>query len=161
MTSVIIYATKHGSVEHAVQLLKEKMEGEVKLVNIMNEEAPSLTEFESVILGGSIYVGRIQKQLTKYMEKHLAELLTKRVGLFICGAQQEDIREKELNDSFPKELSQHAQCKEVFGYEIHYDDMNFIEKKVVGSILGHKNDYSELSEAKIEQFAHAMVPACT
>jgi menaquinone-dependent protoporphyrinogen oxidase len=156
MKTIIIYATKHGSVENAVNLLKGKLEGEVKLVNIMNQEAPTLAEYENVILGGSIYVGKIQKRFSKYIEKHLSELLTKRVGLFICAAQQEDIREKELIDSYPEELFQHALCKEIFGYEIHYEDMNFIEKRVVSSIMGHKSDYSELSESKIDSFAKAI-----
>lgn len=156
MKTIIIYATKHGSIENAVTILKSKVAGETKLVNIMNEEAPSLTEYENVILGGSIYVGKIQKKLSKYIEKHLPELLTKRVGLFICAAQKEDIREKELIDSYPEALFKHAICKEIFGYEIHYEDMNFIEKKVVSSIMRHKSDYSELSESKIDSFAKAI-----
>jgi menaquinone-dependent protoporphyrinogen oxidase len=154
--TIVIFSTKHGSVENAVKLLKEKLGGEVTVINIMNEDPPELNEYENVILGGSIYVGKIQKQLSKYMEKHLSELLTKRIGLFICAAEREDIREKELIDSFPKKLFEHSICKEIFGYEIHYEDMNFIEKKVVGSILGHKKNHSELSESKIDSFVKAM-----
>lgn len=154
--TMIIYATKHGSVENAVKLLTEKLEGKVTVINIMNEDPPELNEYENVILGGSIYVGKIQKRLSKYIVKHLSELLTKRIGLFICAAQEEEIREKELIESFPEMLFEHAVCKEIFGYEIHYDDMNFIEKKVVGSILGHKSNYSELSDAKIDSFSKVL-----
>lgn len=156
MKTLIIYATKHGSVENAVNALQEKITGEVRLINIMIEDPPSLEEYESVILGGSIYVGKIQKRLSKYMEKNLSELLTKRVGLFICAAQEEMIRDKELVDSFPNELFEHAICKEVFGYEIHYDDMNFIEKKIVSAILGYKENYSELSQMKMDSFVKAI-----
>jgi menaquinone-dependent protoporphyrinogen oxidase len=154
--TLIIYATKHGSVENAVRLLKEKLEGEITVINIMNEDPPELNEYDNVILGGSIYLGKIQKRLSKYMEKHLTDLLSKRIGLFICGAEREEIREKELIGSFPEKLFEHAVCKEIFGYEIHFEDMNFIEKKVVGSILGYKDNYSELSEPKIDSFAKAM-----
>jgi menaquinone-dependent protoporphyrinogen oxidase len=155
-STIIIYATKHGSVENAVKLLKEKLYGEITIINIMNEEPPSLGEFENVILGGSIYVGKIQKRLSKYIENHLSELLTKQIGLFICGAQKDEVREQELIDSFPEALYKHALCKEIFGYEIHYNDMNFIEKNIVRTILGHKSDYSELSEANIERFAETI-----
>lgn len=154
--TLIIYATKHGSVENAVRMLKEKLEGKVTVINIMNGEPPELHEYENVILGGSIYLGKIQKRLSKYMEKHLSELVTKRIGLFICAAEREDIREMELIDSFPEKLFEHAVCKAVFGYEIHFEDMNFIEKKVVGSFLGHKSNYSELSEPKMDSFAKVM-----
>jgi menaquinone-dependent protoporphyrinogen oxidase len=154
--TIMIYATKHGSVENVVTILKEKIPGEIHLTNIMGEEPPQLADYENVIIGGSIYAGKIQKKLSKYIEKHLEELLTKRVGLFICGAQEEKIREKELVDAFPAELFQNAACKEVFGYEIHYEDMNFIEKKIVSTILGHKDSYSELSGEKMDHFAHIM-----
>lgn len=156
MKTVIIYATKHGSVENAANKLKSKIPDKVMLVNIMAESPPSLEEFENVVIGGSIYAGKIQKKLIKYIDSHLNELLTKRIGLFICAAQEEKIREKELKDSFPEVLFQHALCKEIFGYEVHFEDMNFIERKLVGAILGHKKSYSELSEEKINQFAHAM-----
>ena len=33
--TMIIYATKHGSVENAVKLLTEKLEGKVTVINIM------------------------------------------------------------------------------------------------------------------------------
>jgi menaquinone-dependent protoporphyrinogen oxidase len=154
--TIMIYATKHGSVENAVAILKEKMPGEILLVNIMGEVPPSLADYENVIIGGSIYVGKIQKKLEKYVENHLDELLKKKVGLFICAAQEEKVREKELEDAFPRELYQHACCKEVFGYEIHYEDMNFIEKKIVSKILGHKESYSELSGEKMDHFARVM-----
>lgn len=156
MKTVIIYATKHGSVENAANKLKSKIPDKVMLVNIMAESPPSLEEFENVIIGGSIYAGKIQKKLIKYIDSHLNELLTKRIGLFICAAQEEKIRERELKDSFPEVLFQHALCKGIFGYEVHFEDMNFIERKLAGAILGHKKSYSELSEEKINQFAHAM-----
>ncbi len=154
--TIMIYATKHGSVENAVNILKEKMPGEIDIVNITGEEPPPLADYENVIIGGSIYAGKIQKKLSKYIEKHLKELLAKRVGIFICAAQEEKVREKELEDAFPAELFQRALCKEVFGYEIHYEDMNFIEKKLVSKILGHKESYSELSDEKMDHFAHVM-----
>lgn len=157
MKTLIIYATKYGSVEHAAQLLKSKLAGDVQLVNIIKEDVPPLEEFEIVILGGSIYVGKIQKKLSKYITKKLPQLLGKRIGLFICAGQKEEVRIKELETAFPTELYHHAVCKEVFGYEIHYEKMNFFEKKIIGSILGHKQSYSDLSETIIARFAKEVV----
>lgn len=153
MKSIIIYATKHGSVENAAHLLQSKMEGESCLINIMKEDVPILDEYDTIIFGGSIYVGKIQKQLSKYIAKNLPLLLKKRIGLFICAGEKEEVRVKELETSFPNMLFTHAVCKEIFGYEIHYEKLNFIEKKMAGAILGHKQSYSNLSETKIENFA--------
>lgn len=159
MRTIIIYATKYGSVAHAVKLLKPQMDGEVVTVNIMEETVPDLVDFDTVILGGSIYMGKIQKKLANYVEKHLSQLLTKKVGLFICAAQELEIREKELFEAFPFELYQHAVCKEVFGYEFHFEKMNFIEKKIVRVVMGTKENCSELSEELIGEFAKTIADA--
>ncbi|MDP4083315.1 MAG: flavodoxin domain-containing protein [Bacillota bacterium] len=154
MKNVIIYTTKYGSVENAAKLLKEHLAGEALLVNIMNENPPGLEKFDNVMIGGSIYAGRIQKKLSKFVVKNLPQLLTKRVGLFVCaGEKEQSVREKELVNAFPKELFEHAVVKEIFGYEIHYGKLNFWEKKLVSSILGHKEGCSLLSQEKIRSFA--------
>lgn len=44
MRSLIVYATKYGSVEKAADMLKSKMNGEVELVNITKERVPSLDD---------------------------------------------------------------------------------------------------------------------
>lgn len=157
MRTIIIYATKYGSVEHAIDLLKPRIGGDIVTINILKEQVPDISGFDTVILGGSIYAGRIQKKLAKYAVRNLPELLTKRIGLFICAAQKPEIREKELFDAFPFELYEHAVSKEAFGYEIHIDQMNFIEKKLVGALMGTKENRYELSEDTIEEFSRTLI----
>lgn len=154
MKSIIIYATKYGSVEKTAKMLKTKMKGEVVLVNIMKEDVPSLNLYDNVILGASVYAGRIQKKLTKYITENLPLLLEKRIGLFLCAAQKEpDLRVKQLKDVFPTELYNHAVCKETLGYEIYFEKLNFFEKIIMRVIKGDKESCSEISEANIKNFA--------
>ncbi|WP_141430796.1 flavodoxin domain-containing protein [Bacillus sp. 03113] len=156
MKTIIIYATKYGSVEKAAQILKSKMGGRVDLFNIMKESIPSLEKYDRVILGGSIYVGKIQKKLSNYTVKNLSTLLTKNIGLFICaGEKDSDVREKELIEAYPDELYQHATTKEIFGFEINYEKLNFLEKLVMRS-KGVKKSVSKIAEDKIEVFAKKM-----
>jgi menaquinone-dependent protoporphyrinogen oxidase len=155
--SVIIYSTKYGTAEKAANMLKEKLKGEVALINITKEKAPSLKEYDNVILGGSIYVGRIQKQLISFMKDNLEELSKKRVGLFICAALNEPEKLiKELKDAFPEELTNNAIIKEVFGYEFSFEKMGFMDKMMTKSIVGIKSSVSSLQKETIEKFADAM-----
>jgi menaquinone-dependent protoporphyrinogen oxidase len=156
MRTIIIYSTKYGSAGNAAKMLEAKMDGEVQVVNIMTEVVPSLVDYDNIILGGSIYIGKIQRKLSKFVDKNLPILMKKRIGLFICAAEKEEVRTKELESAFPAELYYHAICKEIFGYEIHYDKLNFLEKKMAGTVLGHKHNHSELSEEKIKKFARAL-----
>ena len=64
MKNLIVYATKHGTVKKCAEMLKVKLNGETVLANV-NEEVPDLDNFDNVILGGSIYIGKIQKRVIK------------------------------------------------------------------------------------------------
>ncbi|MBU7006913.1 flavodoxin domain-containing protein [Phosphitispora fastidiosa] len=161
MKTLIIYTTKYGCTEKAASILKSKMTGEVSVANIAREKAPSLEPFDNVILGGSIYVGKIQKALTKYIDNNLPVLLGKRVGLFICAGQPEPVCSKELEDSFPEELFKHAVVKEVFGHEYRLEKVSFIHKMILRKVAGVTESASALSEEKITSFAKVMEYYCT
>lgn len=157
MNSIIIYATKYGCAEKSAKILASKMGGQVDLVNIMKEDVPSLDKYDNIIFGGSVYMGKAQKKLTDYTKANLQFLLNKKIGLFVCAGNPDiKMREKELEDSFPNELFTHAIIKEIFGYEIHYEKLSFIDKIIVRLMKGSSKNILELSEEKIENFAKVM-----
>ncbi len=156
MRTLIIYATKYGCTEKAAAILKSKMHGEVLLVNIAKEKAPDLEGYDNIILGGSIYKGKIQKALTQYIKAKLPLLLHKRVGLFICAGEPEPVRTRELECAFPKELYNHARVKEVFGYEICYEKLNIFDKFIMRTIKDITKSSADLSQEKIEKFAETI-----
>ncbi|MDF2605996.1 MAG: hypothetical protein K0S34_186 [Bacillales bacterium] len=154
MKTLIIYATKQGSSEGVAQLLKNKLNGEVILVNLLKEKVPAISEFDTVIIGGSIYAGKIQKKLSSFVKEYLPELLSKHVGLFICAAHFDpEVIKKELIESFPEELFNHAIAKDAFGYKIEREKLNFIEKAIVKKIMGITENTNKLSVESIENFA--------
>lgn len=157
MSTLIIYASKHGATEKVVSRLKEKIGGNIQSFNVKKESIPPLESYEAVILGGSIYVGKVQKELTEYINGHLNELLTKRVGIFLCaGHPDEQQLAKELRESFPEALSNHALVKEIVGYEFDFSKMNMLEKFAVKKIQGIKESQFALSEEKIDRFVEKL-----
>jgi menaquinone-dependent protoporphyrinogen oxidase len=153
MKTIIIYATKQGSSEKAAERIKANLSGDVQLFNLLKDNIPPLSDYDTVIIGGSIYAGKIQKKLTEYISKNLYELLNKKVGLFICAAHIDDeIRQKELVDSFPPELFKVAVAKEIFGYQIVKERLNFIEKVLVKKIMGITENTNKLSFETIDKF---------
>ncbi len=156
MKTIIVYTTKYGSVKKAAEILSSKLSGEVLQKNLTKEKAPDLKEFDNVILGGSIYIGKIQKTLTRYINANLPVLLQKNIGLFICAGEPEPVRTRELEDSFPPELFNHAKAKEVFGHEFNYEKLNFLDKFIMRTVKKVTTSSSDLSEEKIENFANAI-----
>ena len=157
MKTVILFATKYGSVRKAAELLKEKLNGQTILVDVAKEPVPSLDEYDTVILGGSAYMGRIQKKLSAYIQNNLDTLLKKRIGVFLCaGATESEQQGKELKDAYPSGLYDRALARGVLGYGYDFDKMRFFDRFIVSKILGNTKSVSAFYDDKITQFAQTM-----
>ncbi|KNY29322.1 flavodoxin domain-containing protein [Pseudobacteroides cellulosolvens] len=165
MSILIVYATKHGTTDKCASLLKEKLNGEVSLHNLKNSSKPDLSKYDTVIIGGSIYAGRIQKAVIELCTQNISLLKEKKLGLFICCMFM-DSAEAQLKNAFPEELLNNATAKESFGGEMIFSDMNFFEKtltKIVSKTLAKndpklsgidsKKDVSMIMDDNIRRFA--------
>lgn len=154
MKSIIIYSTKYGSAGEIAELLRTKLAGETDVINIMKEQAPFLSGYDNVILGSSVYIGRIQKQMTAYIAGHIDELKTKRIGLFLsAGAPNEEEGKKELNAAFGEALTSQAFAKEVLGHAFIFENMKFLDKLMMSKIKGNSISEKVYDEDKISEFA--------
>ncbi len=156
MDILIAYGSKHGCTEKCANLLKEELDGKVDLINLKDTNKINLSKYEKVIIGGSIYMGKIQKEVSKFSSKNLEILKEKEIGLFICAMQSEEIVEKELNENFPKELLDVAKSKESFGGEFIFDKLGFMEKEVVKKVVKVNSDKSSILKENISKFAEKM-----
>lgn len=151
MKTAIIYASKHGTTEKVVDLLAEKLTGDISLVNIQDIPDPSIASFDTVIIGGSIHAGMIQKSIKHFCEKNLDELLQKETGLFICCMLKEEAQE-EFENAFPQALKDRARARGIFGGELLFEKMSFLEKFMVKKVAKVDKTVSAIDYAAIDQF---------
>lgn len=157
MKSIIIYSTRYGSTAKVAELIQKGLGCDCTLVNIMKESAPPLDAFDTVILGGSIYVGKVQKELTEFVAKNLKLLLSKRIGLFLCaGAPKQEERDRELKGAFSPELLTHAAAKDVLGYAFTFEKMRFFDRLIMKKIKGDAVSASEYFDERILLFVKAL-----
>ena len=152
MNTLIVYASKNGSTEKAAKLLFEKLKGEKNIINIREDKNPGLENYETVILGGSIYAGNIQKELKNFVNNNLDLLLAKKIGLFLCCGMEKDYK-KQLKKAFPKELLVHSITDQYFGFEYNKNKMNLIEKALIKLVVKGKTNLSNILEDNIERLA--------
>lgn len=164
MNTLIVYATRYGCSESCAKILSGKLQGKVDIHNLKEGQAVNLSQYEKVIIGGSIYVGKIQKEVSEFCAKHLEELKQKKVGLYVCGMLKEKA-EIELNDNFPTELLKYAVAKEFFGGKFNFKKMNIFVKFIVKNItktdktlpkMDQNKEISTVSEEIIDRFAQSM-----
>jgi len=149
MKNLIVYATKHGTVKKCAEMLKEKLNGETVLANV-KEALPDLEDFDTVILGGSIYIGKIQKKLSNYVKDNLDKLLKKKVAVFICSGED---KLEYITESFPEKLLNHAVSKQLFGGELILENLNFFTRFLMRRIMKIKNGYARIKKANISELA--------
>lgn len=156
MKNLIIFTTKYGSVEKCANLLKEKLNGETVIVNLKNGTVPVLDDFDNIILGGSVYMGRTQKELMEFAKNNLQKLLEKRIGLFLNCAEKKERKYEQCKNCFPAELFDKAVAKGFFGDEITWEKCSFFDKMLIRMIRKSKESFSNISQEEIAKFAEQM-----
>ena len=153
MKTLIVYASKYGCVADCATALKSKLSSEVELVDIKQlDKNIELEKFETVIIGGSIYVGKIAKGLRLFCEDNLELLCQKEIGLFLCCGLLEQANEF-FKNNFPSKLLEHAKVKQSFGSEARLEKMKLLDKTMLKAVT--KGDFTpfKVSNENIEKFA--------
>ena len=151
MKTAIIYASKHGTTEMVARKIQKSLgEDRAQLFNLKRNKPFDLSSFEQVIVGGSIHAGSIQKQVSKFLDRHRPELLERRLGLFLCCMHEQEA-ENEFSAAFPEVLRNHAITSKIVGGEFRFDKMHFIEKALVKKIAGVNESVSKIDEGKIRE----------
>lgn len=157
MKTLIVYASKYGCTETCAKRLAEQMTGDTELLSLKEKkDAIEWDAYDTVIVGGSVYVGKIQKEVSEFCAKHLELLKQKRIGLFICGMQEDDVLQQELLQSFPEELVTIAIAKDHLGGAFDFEKMNLMERMIVKKVSKVTASVSNISEDSISTFAIAM-----
>lgn len=154
MSKLIVYATKYGCTEKAVNRLADYLGEGTQLFNLTSKDNKviKLEEYDTVAVGGSIYAGNIQQEVKKFCSENINTLLQKKLGLFICCGFSEKA-EEQLENSFDKKLLEHALTTAYFGYEFNFDQMNFVSRFMVKKLAKVKENKSEIKDENIKEFA--------
>lgn len=156
---VVIYASNHGTTGKVAVMLSDLLGRKgfsVDVVNITEAKQLDLNQYNTVLLGGSIHAGTLQRSLKTFMNKNLLSLMNKRVGLFLCCMHEAEAQ-NEFDRAFPALIRQHAISKKIVGGEFLLEQMNFLEKMIVRKITGINHSVSKLYNEKIEQMVEEII----
>ena len=133
MKIAIVYATKGGTVRDCATLLKKELKNhEVELYEI-GEAEPILSEYDLVVIGFPIRMGRAMKNARRYLKAHHEELLRVSAAYFICCAFVdcfEEYAEKCIRD----ELRERAKAVYCLGGSLDPDRVKGFDRIVVKAV---------------------------
>ncbi len=153
--SIIIYTTQHGATERVAKLIKDNLADTPELCNL-HKNKPDLSAYNTVIIGGSIHAGKIQKRLIKFMQKKQDELLKKELGLYLSCMHTGETAENQFNENFPEPLRKHAKATSIVGGAFDFDRMNFMEKAIVKKVANVTNSVNKIDAKEIKKFIETM-----
>jgi len=156
MKTLIIYASKYGGTEECARKLESHLGDDVTRVKMGGAvDVVDLSPFDTVIIGGGIYAGKIRKPVRTFCRKNMEDLLTKTIGLFVSALTPPGSDELAgiIEKNFPAELLEAAGAVGGFGGAVHFEKMNFFERFVMKRITKRSESYSDISDQAIREFA--------
>ena len=153
MKVVIMYGTKYGFTEKCSFLLAEKIKCPVGVFNLTKKETPELSEAEILVVGSSVYAGKINKEVREFLNKNLDIISTKKVALFTCNMNQGEGAEKQLQTVFPQAIYDHAKAVFSLGGKFDFSKLNFLEKTIIKKISKVSKDVEDLKMENIDKLA--------
>lgn len=134
MNTLIVYSTKYDFTKERVFEIAKALPNEVKLINITEEKPPDLEAFDIVLLGGSVFMGQINKSLKTFCQENETTLGSKKLGLFLsCGLP--DSLETHFSNAYPQSLLDHATVKVNLGGELRLGKMSFGDKMITKMMI--------------------------
>ena len=130
MKILILYATHTGATERCTKMLAEHLEAHHSVIRQnAAEELPSPKDFDVVVIGSPIRVGRMDKRLKRYIKEHVLVLSEKNTAVFFCCGfpkQFEEYTETQLPNALNCSLGLHC-----FGGELKPDKCKGFDKLIV------------------------------
>ena len=162
MKTLIVYGTRYGCTQKCAELLQERLPGNVRLQNAKAARGP-LQGYDAVIVGGSVYMGKIRPEVSRFCRRHRGELLKKRLGLFACCYTPNETAGF-LETLFPRELLDHAAYAAAVGGEMRYEKMNVVYRRLFESLKkmeGFREGFREphIDGEEIQKLADAILNA--
>ena len=130
----IIYSTSSKNTKNACKILSNKIKASVQLIPIEKAKTACLLKYNFIILAGSAYNGKVQSELKRYISRNMKTLKEKPIALVMNCEEGIDTKDR-LNKTFSEELVETSLVSSNFGYELHADEGNFIEKRKTNNII--------------------------
>lgn len=156
MSVLIAYATRYGFAEKCAQMLAEKITDKADLCDLAKDKKVDPAPYDTVIVGGSMYMGRIMKQVPSFLRKHADTLKQKKTGFFLSAMAEGEDLQKELEASYPEDLRSSALTVECFGGECIINNLNSFHKFIFTKVAKTEKDLSNINTQAIDRFAEAV-----
>lgn len=153
MKVLIAYAGKYATVREVVQELQTKLSVPADLADLTVEPSPSVKQYDVVLVGGSIYAGRIRPAVTKFCDRHREVLTNREVGIFISCLYGEERGKQQLQENFPSWLLAHAFGRYNVGGAVELSRLGLVDRVIMKRLANVRSDLDNVDHGEIDRMA--------
>lgn len=134
MKILVAYTSRTGTVEKCVGMLCEKLKAkcEVEICDMRQDTASSPENYDAVVLGSSVRMGRISKQVKGYLKNNLETLNNMPCAFFMCCGLPDDFDDY-IDINLPRDFDP-SHGKYCFGGELKPKNAKGFDRFVVGAM---------------------------
>ena len=156
MKVLVAYSTKSGTTKKCANMLADRIEefADVVVCNLDGYD-PGTMEYDAIVVGSSIRMGKIHKKARRYIAKNRVTFRVTPFAFFICNAYAED-SEKYIHKNLPRDLVELAVATDSFGGEFHPEGLKGSEKVAVNMLVKNIEKTGRdigIDEKAIDRFA--------
>lgn len=142
MKTLIIYKTKYGSTKQYAKWLSEELQ-DSKLINMNEAKDINFNDYENVIIGSRIYIGKIEG--LKFIIDKWNNLKTKNVYLYTVGMTSSNSSESiSTYETIPEYIRNTIKYIKLRGI-IKKDRLSFIDKLIIKLMDSSEKDSKPLN----------------
>ncbi len=167
---LVVYSSQSGCTEEVAFKIKEKLQSSsvnTELVKINDKDQfkslfqRDLGQFSSILLGSSIVIGKVHKNINKFLAKlESCSLNGKKLGFFICcmhahNAEKNIEAKKEYIEPTLKEFNLKFSIVDAFGGVVDYSpksSLNFMVKGILKKKMMANNPELKEIEPKVYDY---------
>ena len=142
MKILIAYAGKSGTAQKGAELLASMLQNHAVTVADLDKTDPVLGDFDYIVLGGSVRMGKAHKALRRYLAAHTDALCKVPHTLFLCCGFADQF-ENYLESTFDASILDSADDAVYFGGELDVSKQRGFDKILARIMRGAIRDSEE------------------
>lgn len=153
--NLIVYSTQYGCAAEVANKIAEQLEGETTVLNAKTDKMKNISEYDRIILGGSLYAGKVQKELKDFTAANKKALMEKPLGIYICGIGLTDTGiANSFEFSFEQDIREHAKIMDMVGGKLDFSKMSFMDKFIINTVTKKMLKYDKTDKLEDGQLPH-------
>jgi len=155
MKTLIVYCSRYGTAAECARTLAQKVGEETRVADLAREPRTSVEGADVVLIGGSIYGGKIQRPVVTFCERNRGALLAVKVGLYLCCLFTGEEAAVQMQSAFPDWLLAHAFGRALPGGRIRFERLSFLDRLLLRGLAHAPGDLSRLRPEALDELADA------